>query len=53
MSKKRIFNKTIALKLIERGCTLLDLERNKYNKNYQVFIFHNTPKFKEILAQLS
>lgn len=42
MQTKRIFKKSLAQKLSDRGNKLIKIEKNKYNPNYKVYIFEST-----------
>ena len=53
MSKKRIFKRSLAIELIERGHKLLNVEENKNNPNYLVYTFESTINLHEDMFKIS
>ncbi|MBZ9536664.1 hypothetical protein KGR20_21100 [Cytobacillus oceanisediminis] len=53
MSKKRIFKKSLAIKLIHEGCELVDIQKNRKYPTYDIYVFKNNDNFQKVLAQLS
>lgn len=52
MKVKVIKSMTDANKLIELGNPLLKIDRNRFNRNYLIFLFENTKKLNNDLNNL-
>ena len=50
---KRIFNKTIAETLINRGCPIHSIEKHTENENWMIFRFIDNKKFRYELQNLT
>lgn len=53
MTKKRIFKKSLAEKLIMFGCKLINTEPNNRNKKLVVYVFEDNRKLRLALTALS
>ncbi|MFJ7508881.1 hypothetical protein ACIQW7_05240 [Peribacillus simplex] len=53
ISKKRIFKRSLAIKLTERGHKILKVEKNKYNPGYMVYIFKSSLQLHEDLCKIT
>ncbi|WP_338705243.1 DUF5659 domain-containing protein [Priestia aryabhattai] len=51
MSKKRIFEPEVANYLYKNGANLIEITRDKKNKDATIFIFEQNAKLNELLAQ--
>lgn len=47
---KRIFNRTIAVKLQLMGNKIYKMETNKYHPDYQIYLFYDTPLLQQSLS---
>jgi hypothetical protein len=53
MQIKKIFNGTIAQKLIQKGFKVIRFEKNLKNPIFTVFVFEKTKEFEETLLSIT
>ena len=52
-NNRPIFNRSVAMKLVEHGATLVEVVPNKRNPGYKVFFFKDDEKFKALMTILA
>lgn len=53
VTTKRIFNKTIALYLLNKGFEIINVETHKDNPQWLIFHFHDTADFRREFTKLT
>ena len=53
LKKKNIYNKTIFVELVKKKHNFLHSMRNRRNKNFQIYVFEQTPELIADLIELS
>lgn len=53
MKIKKIFSRRIAFELRKRGCRIVGTEPNIYKPEFDVYLFEDTPRLRELLTEVT